>query len=131
MAARNLCKLNIKLYSRIILCNSYHTSNASYAKPAKAAGKIGQPAAKVVLETETDPQKLVTKCCGANIYIDGEDPDIKPDSEYPDWLWNLRISRTPPNLSELDPDSEYYWKRLRTMTLRRKNKLRKVERQKT
>lgn len=26
---------------------------------------------------------------GCNIFQDGEDPKLKPDEEYPDWLWDL------------------------------------------
>lgn len=26
---------------------------------------------------------------GCNIFKDGEDPKLKPDEEYPDWLWSL------------------------------------------
>ena len=39
---------------------------------------------------ETDPKKLVTLVCGTNLYAeDGKDVELKPDSEYPDWLWTL------------------------------------------
>eukprot|EP00249_Psilotum_nudum_P014535 c24870_g2_i1 orf=345-731(+) len=36
---------------------------------------------------------------GANINKDGVDPPVKPDSEYPDWLWCLLDKQVP--LSEL------------------------------
>ena len=26
---------------------------------------------------------------GANVYQSGSDPPLKPDSEYPEWLWGL------------------------------------------
>lgn len=26
-------------------------------------------------------------CAGLNYFKTGEDPPIKPDSEYPEWLW--------------------------------------------
>lgn len=64
------------------------------------------------MEVESDPQKLVNLCCGANIFVDGQDPELKPDSEYPDWLWSLRLDKQPPDLSELDPDDPYYWQRV-------------------
>lgn len=88
---------------------------------------MGQPVKKVKLEVETDPKRLVQYCCGANIYITGSDPELKPDSEYPEWLWTLRLDRRPPDLSELDPEDYPYWRRLRKLTLRRKNQLRKVD----
>jgi large subunit ribosomal protein L54 len=28
-------------------------------------------------------------CTGVNIFTEGEDPELKPDDEYPDWLWDL------------------------------------------
>ncbi|KAH9508571.1 39S ribosomal protein L54, mitochondrial [Bulinus truncatus] len=83
----------------------------TYAK--KIVSKVGAQAAKKTRpEVETDPEKLLKYCCGANIYIDGKDPELKPDSEYPDWLWNLRVERCAPNLSELDSDTPAFWKRL-------------------
>lgn len=81
---------------------------------------------KTQMEVETDPEKLVKYCCGANIYVTGQDPELKPDSEYPDWLWTLRTDRKPPDLSELDPDSYYYWGRLRKMHRRRISTLMKA-----
>lgn len=26
---------------------------------------------------------------GCNVFSEGEDPKLKPDEEYPDWLWEL------------------------------------------
>lgn len=78
------------------------------------------------IEVEVDPVKLTTFCCGANIYKTGSDPELKPNSEYPDWLWLLRLDRRPQDLSELDPDDFHYWRRLRKLTLRHKNQLRKL-----
>ena len=42
---------------------------------------------------------MSTTVVGANILKDGVDPKIRPDSEYPDWLWHLINKR--PALSEL------------------------------
>lgn len=28
-------------------------------------------------------------CTGANIFTEGTDPTLKPDDEYPEWLWEL------------------------------------------
>ena len=86
-----------------------------------------QPMKKPELEVETDVSKLTQFCCGANIYTTGTDPQLKPDSEYPEWLWSLRLERGAPDLSELDPDTYQYWRRLRKTTLRQNNKLMKVQ----
>ena len=46
-------------------------------------------------------------CLGANYFKTGEDPVIKPESEYPDWLWGLLEDKEPP------VDSKDYWRRSR------------------
>lgn len=79
----------------------------------------------VVTEVESDPKKLLNYCCGANIFIEGSDPEIKPDSEYPEWLWTLRTERGGQNLSELDSSTSIYWKRLSRMTQVRDTRVRK------
>lgn len=44
----------------------------------------------VKVDVETDAYKLVKYVCGTNYQTeDGEGVEIKPDSEYPDWLWTL------------------------------------------
>ncbi|CAG9862104.1 unnamed protein product [Phyllotreta striolata] len=93
----------------------------------KKGGKLGPVVEKKVLPVETDPEKLVKFVCGSNIYKTGEDVAIKPDSEYPDWLWTLRTGPPPP-LEELDPESLEYWKRVRRMAMRRNNQLAKLKR---
>lgn len=80
----------------------------------KKAGKLGPVVEKKLLPVETDPTKLVNYVCGSNIYKTGDDIQIKPDSEYPEWLWNLRTGPPPP-LEELDKESKEYWSRIRTM----------------
>ncbi|XP_046574441.1 39S ribosomal protein L54, mitochondrial-like [Haliotis rubra] len=105
-------------------------SVANYAK--KMAGKGGakmgaQRVAKVLLEVETDAAKLTNYCCGANIDVHGKDPELKADSEYPDWLWSLRTERSPPKLSEYEEDSLEMWRRKKKLALRRKNHLRSIE----
>lgn len=29
-----------------------------------------------------------------NYFKDGKDPSVKPDEEYPEWLWNLQVGST-------------------------------------
>src|SRR5437870_7474620 len=41
------------------------------------------------LPVVTDPDRLVNYVCGSNFYTTGEDIKLKPDSEYPDWIWTL------------------------------------------
>ncbi|KAK0070351.1 39S ribosomal protein L54 mitochondrial [Biomphalaria pfeifferi] len=107
---------NLGSLYRYVLCRDgcnvlNKIKSRSYAK--KIVSKVGAQAAKKTrIEVETDPEKLLKYCCGANIYIEGKDPELKPDSEYPDWLWNLRIERGGTKLSELNPETPAYWKRL-------------------
>lgn len=92
----------------------------------KKMGKMGPVLEKKVLPVETDPERLVNYVCGSNIYKTGEDIKLKSDNEYPDWLWNLRTG-SPPPLEDLDPNSKEYWSRVRTLGIRRLNKLRKLK----
>ena len=48
-------------------------------------------------------------CLGANYYKTGEDPVIRPEGEYPEWLRNL----DPDKQMDVDPDSKQYWRRTR------------------
>ncbi|XP_055917104.1 39S ribosomal protein L54, mitochondrial [Eupeodes corollae] len=106
----------------------------SYAKPMAASpmakkkklGKLGAIVEKKVIPVETDVNKLVSYCCGSNINKTGEDIKLKPDSEYPEWLWNINYQGIVP-LEELDPESKTYWRRIRKMALRRNNKLAKLK----
>lgn len=97
-----------------------------YAKKIAAAASAGsltlQPQKKR-LPVETDPVKLTTYCCGSNIYKEGEDVRLGEDSEYPDWLWDLKLDG-PPRLQDLDPSTAEYWERLHYEALLHQNKLR-------
>lgn len=64
-----------------------------------AGGKLGSVVQKIVLPVETDPVKLVNYVCGSNILKEGKDVELKPDSEYPDWLWSIRLGMQPINYS--------------------------------
>ncbi|XP_030388389.1 39S ribosomal protein L54, mitochondrial [Scaptodrosophila lebanonensis] len=103
------------------------------AKPAapaatkkKKLGKLGPIMEKKIIPVETDANKLVSYVCGSNYFKTGEDVKLKPDAEYPDWLWTLNTERIVP-LDELDPDTKQYWRRLRKMALRRNNQLSKLK----
>ncbi|KAI4468805.1 39s ribosomal protein l54 mitochondrial [Holotrichia oblita] len=88
----------------------------------KKMGKTGPAMEKKILPVETDPHKLVNFVCGSNILKEGQDIEIKPDSEYPEWLWTLRTG-PPPKLEELDPNSLEYWRRVRRLGIQRNNRL--------
>ncbi|GBP67832.1 39S ribosomal protein L54, mitochondrial [Eumeta japonica] len=118
---------------------SLHTTRSVYAavkktsaaggvlglgKGKKKVGKLGT-VEKSVLPVESDPERLVSHVCGSNIYIQGEDVKIGPDSEYPDWLWKLNTGR-PKQLHELDPDTKEYWIKVRTAGMRRNNRLKSL-----
>ncbi|XP_071531815.1 large ribosomal subunit protein mL54 [Panulirus ornatus] len=103
----------------------------NYAKPLFAAkkgkGKLEPVAVKVHLPVEADPEKLVNFVCGSHpVKEDREDITIKDDPEYPEWLWTLRTEKLPP-LSEMDPNTKQYWRRLRTMAMKQKNLIKKVK----
>lgn len=96
-------------------------------KKKKGGLKGGPTIEKRILPVETDVNKLVKFVCGSNIYKTGEDIELKPDSEYPEWLWTLRTG-PPPTLDELDPNSKEYWLLVRKFGRRRKNKLAQLRR---
>lgn len=77
---------------------------------------------KKELPVEKDVNKLLTYVCGTNICKEGEDVKIRPDSEYPDWLWTIRTGPAP-TLEELDPNTKQYWRKLRKLGLQRRNKI--------
>ena len=55
---------------------------------------------KKILPVETDSHKLVNFVCGTNLLREGgEDIKLKPDSEYPDWLWTLHTGKIVPSAS--------------------------------
>lgn len=78
------------------------------------------------MPVETDTEKLTKFVCGSNVLKNGKDVEIKPDSEYPEWLWTLRTGPPLP-LDMLDPDSKEYWRRIRVLGMKRNNKLSKLK----
>ena len=75
-------------------------------KPGKSsAGAVPQ---KKRLEPETKATKLVSYLCGGNILKEGEEPMLRPHSEYPEWLWTLSTDRKAPDLDDLEFDTWEY-----------------------
>ncbi|XP_069858545.1 large ribosomal subunit protein mL54 isoform X2 [Dipodomys merriami] len=72
----------------------------------------------------TDPVKLTTHAMGVNIYKEGQDVVLKPDAEYPEWLFQMNVG-PPKTLEELDPESREYWRLLRKQNIWRHNRLSK------
>lgn len=53
------------------------------------------------------PALNMDECLGANYFKTGEGPVIKPESDYPDWLWELQKDDQP------TVDSKHYWRKSR------------------
>uniref|UniRef100_A0A8C3CJK6 Large ribosomal subunit protein mL54 n=1 Tax=Cairina moschata TaxID=8855 RepID=A0A8C3CJK6_CAIMO len=96
--------------------------------PVPAGGKVkGKSVPKEELkgpEVCTDPVKLATYAVGVNYHKDSPDVALKPDSEYPDWLFQIHLG-PPKKLEEMDPDSIEYWRRLRKYNTWQRNRLKK------
>ncbi|CAD5122220.1 DgyrCDS10671 [Dimorphilus gyrociliatus] len=110
MNVSKLCKSSTNLF-----LISIRTAKSMAGKGLAGAGMPK----KERMVVEEDAAKLTSQLCGGNIYIEGEDPKLKDDSEYPEWLWKMRLDRgaTPPE--ELDPNDSYYWKIIRRQNLQR------------
>lgn len=93
-----------------------------------AAATKGRVAKKSAIEVVTDAKLLCTRLCGGNYYKEGEDPVLAPDEDYPDWLYKLRTDKRPIPLEQLSKDDPKYWKRLKLLTIRQKNKIRYAKR---
>ncbi|KAF5927978.1 hypothetical protein HPG69_010514 [Diceros bicornis minor] len=75
-------------------------------------------------EVCTDPVQLTTHAMGVNIYKAGPDVALKPDAEYPEWLFQMNVG-PPKKLEELDPETREYWRLLRKHNIWRHNRLSK------
>ncbi|XP_022188151.2 39S ribosomal protein L54, mitochondrial [Nilaparvata lugens] len=105
-----------------IVCNYAAPNIASLGKSKKLKAGAA-PVEKKRLPVETDINKLVTFCCGTNILKEGgQDIKLQPDSEYPDWLWQLHIGK-PKTLDEMDPNTLQYWRKVRKGGMKRRNLL--------
>ena len=77
--------------------------------PLGARGLAKKPAAGASDADDSGPTDLEKVVTGLNIMKDGKDPLVKPDSEYPDWVFELH--KPLPTLEELvakheaNPDS--------------------------
>lgn len=113
---------NCRITSRIISHGGcLKTIQCSLAAPAKAAGGQAVGKKRFRIPVETDVNKLMNNCCGANYFKDGEPVKLKEDSEYPDWLWKLPT--TPPRIYELDPNTKEYWEKAEIVGQQREWKL--------
>lgn len=93
------------------------------AKKTKAKDKTST---KVKLEVETDPNKLVNYLCGSNLMEDsGENIKLKPDNEYPDWLWDVHTGPEK-TLADFEPGSKEYLELLKRINIRKGLRLRKL-----
>ncbi|XP_055320886.1 39S ribosomal protein L54, mitochondrial [Sitodiplosis mosellana] len=132
--------MNVQMFNSRLLTVGQRFSclllSRNYAKPAKKTaaaatktkvGKAGPIVDKITFPAEKDTNKLVNYVCGSNIYTEGEDIKLKPESEYPDWLWEIHTG-PPKKLEELDPNTKAYWRRVRKMTCRQNNRLETTKR---
>ncbi|XP_046834334.1 39S ribosomal protein L54, mitochondrial [Vespa crabro] len=117
-----LCRISPKH----IISTCYKIQTNNYAAPGSKAstgkgisGKKGVISHKIQFPVEKDTNKLITYVCGSNYFKEGEDIKLKPDSEYPDWLWTLPL--TPKSLDEMDPNTKQYWRKLRKLGIKNKN----------
>ena len=88
---------------------------------------IAQPTQqRQYLDVERDGAVLTDYLVGGNILREGTDPKLKPDTEYPEWLWSMRTVRGAKPLEEIEPDSEEYWRYMKVKDrLRRKMTMKK------
>ncbi|XP_075256202.1 large ribosomal subunit protein mL54-like isoform X2 [Convolutriloba macropyga] len=96
------------------------TCRPLFAKARPGAVRIGSKGGATStganITLPQDPGTLTKMCVGSQVYKDKEDaPILQDDSEYPEWLWQIR-KNGPPKLEELDPKTMEYWQTLIEMT---------------
>eukprot|EP01137_Pigoraptor_chileana_P011229 Opistho-2@61763 len=109
------------------VCVGMRVDARGYAAPAKGdkkdkgakkgdKKKKGAPALRKAEPPVIPDPLLVT---GLNVMKDGRDPPLRPDSEYPDWLWSL-ADPLPPSGS-LTPSDAMYWRVTNRIKIRQRN----------
>ncbi len=76
---------------------------------------------------ETDTHRLSTHCCGLDYRCDGQgpgDPELRPDAEYPEWLFSMDVSRPRPTSDQMEPGTLEYFLQLRKEHVDRLHKIR-------
>ncbi|NXI37367.1 RM54 protein, partial [Galbula dea] len=117
MAARRLLRVVVPALSGSARCYAKKPAVKSKGKNVAKEGLKGP-------EVCTDPTMLATYAMGVNYFKDGPEVALKPDSEYPEWLFKIDLG-PPKKLEELDPDSIEYWRRLRKYNTWHRNRLKK------
>lgn len=70
---------------------------------------------------------------GCNIFKDGEDPKLRPDEEYPDWLWDLihplmTVKQIHQKVEQIGYDDLPYHEYKRLQKLERKERIKAANR---
>lgn len=95
--------VNVPRRTTCVIINYVQRRGMPVNVPPTATGKR-----RFRLAVETDPHKLVNYCCGLNYHIDEPPIKLKPDEEYPDWLWDLRLGPKPRSYDLQEGTKEYY-----------------------
>jgi hypothetical protein len=95
--------INFKLPSPtpLLVCERGAKAKATTGGAKGGKGGKGGAMQKAILDVEEDANKLVTEVCGLNYQLETDPVLIKPDSEYPDWLWTINVKRPLPPLEEM------------------------------
>merc|ERR1719340_548116 len=108
----NFCSL-LRIRNTIPITNVRTAAAAAGGKGGKKGSGQSVGKAKRALSVETDPEKLVNFVCGSDYrteeHREGDVP-IKPDSEYPSWLFTMDVTRPKPKAIDMENKNtiEYY-----------------------
>ena len=103
------CQLLLTIFISIKILKKFKITILKQITEKGAAGAVIK---RKDLPVETSAEKLVKFCCGLNILKTGEEVPLKSNSEYPEWLWKLKLDGAP-KPEEMDPNTLQYWKRKR------------------